>query len=152
MINSEYLKEIKEAADIIIPASNGRSLVTATNVFSHIDSDIPDVVGMYKDETQVIMYEQVGEPTLIQLFGSISLDLEILCWEPGQILTFAEKHGNWLTMGPSLFMFVTRGKFVIVGMKRHRGDNKITLRFYDLREANHFNQAIPAQIIIPKIF
>ena len=109
---------------IIIPACDGtHTLARAKKVFkSYIDSDFKnwglDKPGKRTEEIAVAVYEMVKDATFAQMFGSIGIDLDKLCFTQHQIEIFCEEHPEWFRTNScnTFFLFKEYEQFFVASV------------------------------------
>lgn len=118
---NEILRLLSGGENIIIPACDMfGTIANAKDVFSYIDPDF-EILGVDKSksltiETDVKVYGTVkNEATFVQMFCSLGVDLDKLCFTQHQIILFCKKHVKWLCVGGcgTFFLFKVNGHFFI---------------------------------------
>lgn len=113
-----YLRLISEGESLTLDATDGAEvLAEANNVFAYIDPDFKDVVdeGPATKEVAVAVYEMREDATFSQMFGSLSENLQKLCFTQAQIKSFAQKHRQWLRSDgyATFFLFKSQNHFFV---------------------------------------
>ncbi len=108
------LKLISCHENLMIEASDGKAYISdAKNIFkSGIDGDFKywglNKPGPATEEILVDVNEMVGDGTFVQIFTTISSDLEKLVMTQAQIIRFCEKHPTWLRQEGYTTLFLTK--------------------------------------------
>ena len=116
--NNLYLKSFTTG---VLKATTGqRTLANADNIFTgYLDSKFvdlkTDIKGQSTKETPFEVFEQIGDGTLNQIFGSFDTNLDRLCWSQDQIITFVEGYSDMLHPAgyPTFFLFKVGKHFLV---------------------------------------
>lgn len=120
VFENEYLKLISGNETLVIDQCDGsRVIADAGDVFDYIDPDFrnwkADEVGQATLDTPVNVCELVKDGTFSDFFGSLSPDMDKLCFTQDQIIGFVKKQRGWLqTDGcATFFLFKSHNKFFV---------------------------------------
>jgi len=122
LTEGKILRLISQGENLVIDATDGtQTIVEARDIFrSGIDAAFKNwgtnKASEATEETPVQVYEMYKQnATLAQIFGSLSKDLDKLCFTQSQIINFCEKYSDWLRQDghATFFMFKVNGQFLV---------------------------------------
>ncbi len=127
MVQPAILRLISEGEDLTVgPCDGTRTIVQSSDVFTGgIDENFQywgtKVAGKSTGLTKASVYELVQDATSKQMFNSLGVPLDQLCWEQDQIIDFVLKNLSSLRKNayPSLLLFKVGDKFFVarVGLR-----------------------------------
>ena len=151
------LKLISGDGGIVIDAVDGsETLADANDVFGYIDSDFKnygtDEPGIPTNKTPVRVHEIVKDATFVQIFGSLSGDLNKLCLTQAQIKYFCMKHRTWLcTYGyGTLFLFKSKNTFFVAGVGVNSGDT-LEVNVDRLEDSHVWHAENRRRVVVPQL-
>ncbi|MDA3815539.1 MAG: hypothetical protein PF549_04190 [Patescibacteria group bacterium] len=124
-----FLRFISDDEKLVIKACNGLEiLLDAKDLFAYIDNNFRNFEanqpGQSTEKTSVVVYEAENSGTFTQLFGSLSGDLDKLCFTQAQIIGFVRSHRNWLrTDGHGTFFLFKSWDHFFIAIVRFDSDD-----------------------------
>lgn len=121
------LRLLSRGENIVIPACDGfRTIANTKEVFAYIDPNF-EKHGLGKPgkatvEMLVKVYETVkNEATFVQMFCSLGVDLDKLCFTQHQIISFCESNTEWLCADDYATFFLVKldGQFFVASVSVH---------------------------------
>jgi len=154
---SEFLNLISGDQGLTVdPADGSRILAEASDVFFHIDSDFKnwsaDEPGKATKETPVKIYEMVKNATFTRMFGSLSSDLDNICFTQDQIIGFAKKHCGWLRSDgyATFFLFKSHEIFFVADVLVYsRGELRVDV--FRFEDSNVWDAEDRLRLVIPQL-
>jgi hypothetical protein len=127
---TSFLKKLTASGPLILDAVDGSEILADANeVFGWIDSNFKsygaDEKGSATEMTPVDVHEMAKDGEFVQLFSSLSADLNKLCLSQHQIKNFVVKHRDWLrTEGyGTFFLFKSKSNFFVADVRFDSGDS-----------------------------
>jgi hypothetical protein len=122
--NSPILRIIPGGENLTIESLNGKTYISnAKKIFkSYIDGNFKNwrlnQASLATAETMVDVREMINDGTSIQLFVSITSDLDRIIMTQAQIIRFCEKYPNWLHQNGYATFFLTKvsGRYFVVSV------------------------------------
>lgn len=153
-----YLKLISADHSLILDACDGLEFIAGTrDMFeAGIDPDFLDLAeeepGAPTPETFVEVHEEIRDGTFRQIFNSISIDTEKLCFTESQIKGFVRKYRQWLREKgcATFFLFKSQGHFFIAYMHIN-SDGKIYAHKVKFDHINIWESEFRNRIVVPKL-
>ena len=154
-IKDVYLKLISGDQVLVIDACDGTNvLADAKDVFAYTDPDLKnwkaDQEGSASSETFVEVYEmEKKDGTFLQMFGSLSSDLQKLCLTQDQIIGFVKKHRQWLRTDGygTFFLFMSNEQHFVAFVRFSDGRLDVRVRrfgySYVWRADSHRRVVVP---------
>ncbi len=156
-LQNKILNLISGDKNIVIDATDGTEILAKANdVFNHIDLDFvaygADEPGSTTPETLIEIYRIVKNATFTQMFGSLSSDLNTLCFTQAQIKGFVKKHCDWFRADGygTFFLFKSRNRFFVAHVHVRFDDE---LRIY-VRRFDHpyiWDAEFRHRVVIPQL-
>ncbi|MDI6820628.1 MAG: hypothetical protein QMD65_00410 [Patescibacteria group bacterium] len=153
----QFLRLISAGESIILDSVDGsETLYDATDVFAYRDSDFKNYgankKGLRTEATPVQVYEMVKDATFAQMFGSLSSDLNALCFTQSQIKNFAKKHRHWFkTDGCSMFfLFKSNNQFFVTYVYVH-SDSTLDVNVNRFENGNVWNAEFRYRLVVPQL-
>lgn len=120
-IKNEFLKLISAGHSLILDACDGSEIIAgSSDMFeAGVDSDFvkwsANELGAPTLEMPVEVHEMVKNRTFTQVFGSLSSDINKLCFTQAQINGFVRKYKSWLRTDGygTFFLFKSHGHFFV---------------------------------------
>jgi len=118
---SQFLKLISGGVSLTVDAVDGTEILAdAKDVFpGGIDSNFinwgADEPGRSTAETPVDVYEMTKDSTYSKMFGSLSDDVQKICFTQAQIKNFAKRNYEWFRTDSygTFFLFESNGYFFV---------------------------------------
>ncbi|MBU4375188.1 hypothetical protein KKH38_01655 [Patescibacteria group bacterium] len=126
-VDNLFLRRISNEPLIIDAVDGLEILADATDMFAGIDSDFEnwgaDEPGQETGEVGAVVYEITKDGTFAQLFGSLSGDVQKLCFTQAQIKRFVKKYRSWLRVDGygTFFLFQSKGEFFVASVHVRSG-------------------------------
>ncbi len=158
VVKKVYLRLISGGHELVIDETDGtETLSDATDVFDGgIDPDFRnwqvDEPGKPTPAIKAEVFEMESDGTFPQVFGSLSSDLDRLCFTPAQIRGFARKHRDWLqTDGyATFFLYKSHGHF-FVAIARFSADGRLGVRVNRFGSDNVWDAENRLRVVVPKL-
>lgn len=136
---SEFFNLLSGNESLVIDSVDGTEILeSASDLFVYIDPDFrnykADEKGQPTEEMPVQVHELVKDATFSQMFGSLSNDLDKLCFTQAQIKNFVKKHRNWLrTDGyATFFLFKSHNHFFVAYVRLYAdGGLEVNVRRFE---------------------
>lgn len=121
----KILRCISIGEELIIPTTTGaRFIASAKDVFkSGIDSDYAKwglaQVSVLTKAVKTEVHEMTLDATFAQMFGSLSADLDLLCFTQDQIIAFCTEHRSWVRTDGygTFFLFKENEQYFLAGVR-----------------------------------
>jgi hypothetical protein len=154
--NPSILQLISGGEKIMIEASDGKAYISdAKKTFkSFIDGNLKNwglnQSGPATEEILVDVNEMVGDGTFVQIFTTLSSDLEKLVMTQAQIIRFCEKHPTWLRQEGYATFFLTKvgGEYFVVNVFVSSGG--LYVRVYRLEFVNVWRGQYRRRVVSPQ--
>ena len=142
---------------LMLDKLNGSEILAdAKDVFAYIDSDFKnwkaDEMGVATEETAVDVYEMTKDATYVQMFGSLSTDLNKLCLTQAQIKNFVVKHRQYLRMDgyATFFLFKSNNHFFVAYVYFNDAD-KLAVGVSRLGYGNVWRADFRLRFVVPQL-
>jgi hypothetical protein len=154
---NSILRLLSTESSLVIKATDGkRFLAKAKNTFkSFVDADFKnwelDKISHATADTPTNVYEMITDATFVQIFGSLSDDLDKLCLTQDQIEEFCLTHSDHLRADgyATLFLFKENENFFVAGV-RVRSDG-LSLDVYRLERDYGWHGDRRRRVVVPQL-
>lgn len=153
------LKNISGAETLKLDSCYGnQSIEDSKHVFSCIDYSCFEEYGINTKfvitaETAVQVYEIVKDSTFAQMLGSLSTDLNTLCFTQSQILSFIAKYRGMLRTGcfySTFFLFKSNENF-FVACVYFVGDDSLGVNVHRFEDGNVWRSSHRHRVVVPQL-
>lgn len=157
VVAEAILRNISGAEVLKLDACDGKTTIAdSKNIFSSIDSDFKvygaNTKGIATTETAVEVYEMVKDANFVQMFGSLSTDLDTLCVTQSQILNFIAKHRGMLrTEGYATFFLFKSGENFFVAFVGFAGGGSLEVYVRRFEYGGVWGASNRHRVVVPQL-
>jgi len=151
---NEILTLVSDGEKLVIealPAGN-TTINRAKETFFHVSSF--EYIGLDKEqiaseETEVNVYQSTQMfTTFSEMYNSLGVDLNKLCFTQSQIINFCQKNSQYLCQGgPTFFLIKNNDKFLVVRI--HSFANGLQASFDPFNDKNPLEDVSKYHLVVP---
>jgi len=154
---SSILRLISGSEKVMIEALDGKAIIAKSEkIFtSYLDPDFKkwglDKSGLATKETLVDIHEMVADGNFVQIFTTLSSDLDKLVMTQAQIIRFCEKHPTLLRQDGDATFFLIKENDEYFVVRVHVRSDGLDVRVYRLERGNVWDGECRRRVVSPQL-